>query len=161
MADSVLLILGEGKAAVLFSVNGVAYDGLQRSSAWRWAKMPRIGRLPGRQSLGPDDDTIELAGTIITERSGYGNLTTLRALMATGKPQRLCDSFGYVLGMWCIESVQETQSNLHIDGLPRKQTFSIRLAVYGEDHVNPIVSTPDQDAVDRWERNRAAVEATA
>jgi phage protein U len=156
----VFMILGEGKEAVLFSVNGVAYESLQRSSAWRWAKMPRIGRLPGRQSLGPDDDAIELAGTIITERSGFDGVTRIRNLMATGKPQRLCDSFGYVLGMWCIESVQETQSNLHIDGLPRKQTFSVSLSIYGED-TRQFIETPDQAAVDRWERNRAIVEATA
>ena len=129
MADSVLMILGD----FVFSVQGAAYDSLQRSSAWRWAKMPRIGRLPGRQSLGPDDDTIELAGTIITERSGYGNLTTLRALMATGEPQILCDSLGNIHGKWCIENVQETQAALHLDGLPHKQTFSVRLSVYGED----------------------------
>ncbi len=129
MAESVLMILGN----FVFSVQGTAYDTLQRSSAWRWAKMPRVGRLPGRQSLGPDDDTIELGGTIITERSGYGNLTNLRSLMATGEPQILCDSMGNIHGKWCIESVQETQGALHLDGLPRKQTFSLKLSVYGED----------------------------
>jgi hypothetical protein len=133
MADSVLLSLGQEPDLFIFSVMGAAYETLQRSSAWRWAKQPRLGRLPGRQSLGPDDDSIELAGTLITERSGYGSLTKLRALMAKGKPVLLCDSFGNVHGMWCLESVQETQSLPHIDGLPRKQTFTLRLSVYGGD----------------------------
>jgi phage protein U len=160
MADSVLLALGQEPDLFVFSVQGIAYDQLQRSSAWRWAKMPRLGRLPGRQSLGPEDDTIELSGSIITERSGYGNLTALRALMAKGEPQMLCDSLGNVHGRWCLESVQETQNAIHIDGLPRKQTFSLKLSVYGEDAA-AIVNTPDQAAVDRWERNRPTVEATA
>jgi phage protein U len=134
MADSVLLaICAGGSDLFLFSVLGASYDQLQRSSAWRWAKMPRIGRLPGRQSLGPDDDAIELQGTMITELSGYDNLTRLRALMAAGEPVMLSDSLGNIHGKWCIESVQETQNALHFDGLPRKQTFSVRLSVYGED----------------------------
>jgi hypothetical protein len=133
MADSILLALSQGKTQFVFSVLGTAYDQLQRSSAWRWAKMPRVGRLPARQSLGPDDDTIELQGTIITERSGYGSLTDLRTLMASGEPVLLCDSLGNIHGKWCMESLQETQTAIHVDGLPRKQTFLLRLSVYGED----------------------------
>jgi uncharacterized protein len=133
MADSILLALSQGKNHFVFSVLGAAYDQLQRSCAWRWAKMPRVGRLPARQSLGPDDDTIELGGTIITERSGYGTLTDLRTLMAKGEPVLLCDSQGNIHGKWCMESLQETQTAIHIDGLPRKQTFLLRLSVYGED----------------------------
>jgi len=135
-ADSILLVLGNYKLKpkdyFVFSVKGTSYDQLQRSSSWRWARQPRIGRLPGRQSLGPDDDTIELQGTIITERSGYGDLTRLRALMATGEPQILCDSLGNVYGKWCLESLQETQSDFHIEGLPGRQAFLLRMSVYGE-----------------------------
>jgi len=133
MADSILLALSHEKNQFVFSVLGAAYDQLQRSSAWRWAKMPRVGRLPARQSLGPDDDTIELQGTIITERSGYGTLTDLRYMMQQGVPVMICDSTGNIHGKWCMESLQETQSAIHIDGLPRKQTFQLRLSVYGED----------------------------
>jgi len=161
MADSILLALGEGKSQFVFSVLGTAYDQLQRSSAWRWAKMPRVGRLPARQSLGPEDDTIDLGGTIITERSGYGSLTNLRTLMARGEPVLLCDSLGNVHGKWCIESVQETQNAIHIDGLPRKQTFSLKLSVYGEDSDPKYVTTVDQAAVDRYELQRETIERTA
>ena len=129
MSDQTLLAVG----TFVFSVKGPAYESLQRTSSWRWAKQARIGRLPGRQSLGPDDDTIELAGTIITERSGYGSLTELRKLMATGDPQLLCDSMGNVHGKWCIEAVTETQAPIHADGLPKKQSFSLKLSIYGED----------------------------
>ncbi len=161
MADSVFMTIGEDPDIFIFSVLGTSYEQLQRSSSWRWAKMPRIGRLPGRQSLGPDDDTIELSGTIVTELAGYGNLNRLRKLIAAGKPQQICDSFGNIHGRWCLEGLSETQSALHGDGLPRKQTFSLKISVYGEDRANRIFETPDQAAVDRYERQRETIARTA
>ncbi|MFA5688565.1 MAG: phage tail protein [Kiritimatiellales bacterium] len=130
---SFLLIIGVAPNDFVFEVSGTTYNRLQRSSSWRWAKMPRARRLPARQSIGPDDDTIELSGTIITERSGYTSMNRLRELMGTGEPQLLCDSFGNVFDRWCIESVTETQTNLHENGLPRKQTFTMKMSIYGED----------------------------
>ncbi len=127
---SILLSIG----SVQFAMAKTAYDRLTRSSGWRWAKVARIGRLPARQSLGPDDDSIELSGMIITERSGCDGVKQLRDLMSTGQPWPLIASSGHILGRWCIESVGETQSKLHSDGVPRKQTFSMKLSVYGEDY---------------------------
>lgn len=130
MANDVLLSLGSGSDAFVFSVQGAAFDSLRRVSGFRWAKVDRPGRLPVRQSMGAEDDSITLVGSIVTERSGYGHLSALRALMAKGEPVFLCDSAGSAHGQWCIESVEETQTLHHSDGLPRRQAFSVKLSVY-------------------------------
>lgn len=133
MSD-VMLSLGTEPDTFVFSVSGVGYDQLKRVSSYTWAKVNRVGRLPARQAVGPGDDTITLAGKIITERSGVGELSRLRSLMAKGEPVFLCDSFGAVHGKWCLESLSETQSHILGNGLPQKQTFSLKLSVYGEDN---------------------------
>lgn len=131
MADEIMLCLGEKPNDFVFLVSGTAYNQLKRSSSYSWAKVERFHQLPARQAVGPGDDSMTLSGKIVTERSGVGELSRLRALMAKGEPVQLCDSLGQVHGKWCLEQVDETQSKILSNGLPQLQTFSVKMSVYG------------------------------
>ena len=130
MISTVLMMIGPYP----FSLNTAAYDGLQRSAAWRWRAQPRVGRTPARQFLGPDAETITLSGTILPEfRGGHAQMEEMRAAADQGAPLLLVDGRGYVWGEFVIAKVDERQSVFHSDGPPRKIDFTMTLETYGAD----------------------------
>ena len=54
----------------VFSLHTAAYQELQRQLAWRHASVPRVGDRPASQYIGPDDETITLAGVLLPELAG-------------------------------------------------------------------------------------------
>jgi phage protein U len=129
MASEVMMQLG----SFAFTIATAAFDSLKRSTAYNWASQSRFGKGPFRQYVGKGDDSITLDGTIFTERAGLQQINNLRSLAGQEKPHVLVDQFGHNLGYWCIESIDETQTNFFADGSPRKQAFSMKLVAYGED----------------------------
>jgi phage protein U len=126
----VMMMLGGFK----FSIATAAYTECSRTSKFRWPKIDRYGKLATRQYTGPDEDAITLPGSIYPEwRGGYGQLDDLRNLAAQGRPQRLIDGFGRMLGWWVIEEVTDKQTFHNRDGTPRRMDFMLTLARIPDD----------------------------
>lgn len=126
----VMMSLGQYK----FSLSTAAYKELKRTTPHRWTEQNRIGQRPALQYVGPGKETIELSGDIYTlYKGGIGQLDTMRKDAGAGKPMMLVDGLGNIWGKWCIEEVQETQTIFLPGGIPKKQSFSLRLSHYGED----------------------------
>lgn len=117
-----------------FSLSTAAYQQFSRSTAYRWQGQNRYGQLPAQQFTGYGDDTVTLEGVIIPEFSGgLHQLDKLRAEADKGEPLKLIDGLGYVWGPWVIQSIEETQSVLLSNGLPRRLEFNLKLIRYGLD----------------------------
>lgn len=131
MTDSrTMLALG----AYRFSIDTAAYENLERSSAWRWASVERVGARPAQQYIGPGEDTITMSGVIYPYyKGGLGQVSSMRAEAAKGEPLLMLDGTGRVWGLYCITEVRETQTTFFSGGQPRKIDFNISLTAYGDD----------------------------
>lgn len=128
---------------VVFSINTAAYEQLQRSTQYQWASQQRLGHSvlkhlgiggPAYQYIGPGDESINLNGTIYPQyKSGPLQVSLMRLSAGLGIALPLIDAYGFILGRWLIESVQETGSMLFSDGSPRKIDFTLSLKRYNED----------------------------
>jgi hypothetical protein len=117
-----------------FSLSTAAYQDLKRTNPYRWSAQNRIGQRPALQYIGPGQETIELSGDIYPlYKGGIGQLDKMRVLAGTGQPQILVDGLGNIWGKWCIEEIQETQTTFLPGGIPKKQSFTLRLSHYGEE----------------------------
>jgi len=117
-----------------FSVDTAAYQELLRTTAYRWAQQPRLGRRPARQFVGAGDETVSLNGQILPHyKGGLGQVEALRTEAAAGRPLQLVTGTGQVLGAWVVERIEETQRFFLDDGRPRSVAFRLDLAAYGDD----------------------------
>jgi phage protein U len=131
----VMMMLGGFK----FSLSTAAFQEVQRSTAWRWAAIERVGKLDALQSTGPGEDRVTLPGTVYPDfRGGTGQVESLRKIMRGGRPVRLISAAGAILGFWVIESVEETASSFKPDGSPRRQDFTVVIKRFADGNVqNP------------------------
>mgnify|MGYP000454027127 CR=1 FL=1 len=128
--NEVMLALGDYR----FSVDSAAYQQLVRTTTYRWQQQDRIGRAPAMQFLGTGTDSIELNGSIYPHyKGGLGQLQTMRDQAGSGTPQLLVDGLGKVHGDWCINEIEEQQTQFDRRGVPLKQEFRLRITAYGED----------------------------
>lgn len=109
-----------------FTVNTAPYEEYNRSTEYQWASHNRINSSPKLQFTGMGSDSLTLSGVIFTELSGIKQLDKLREIAAKGKSQLLIDGLGNVMGYWVLKSIDETKSTFFSDGVPRKQTFSLK-----------------------------------
>lgn len=114
-----------------FSIDGAAYQQLSRAVSYRWARQERIGANDAMQFTGLGPETISLTGVVFPLfRGGTGQLDAMRLAGSVGVPLPMIDGRGRVLGLFVIEEVSEEQTVFAIAGIPRKQTFSMRLSRY-------------------------------
>lgn len=112
----------------VFGVSTAAYQSLQRQTQWRHAAQSRINARPARQYLGPGDDAVSLAGTLLPMfTGGQQNLDQLRAMADEGKAWPLIEGSGYYYGMYVIESLDEDKSEFFADGAARQIEFTVSL----------------------------------
>lgn len=117
-----------------FSLSTAAYQELKRTTLYRWSAQNRVGLRPALQYTGPGKEAIELTGDIYPlYKGGIGQLNDMRKEAAAGKPLILMDGLGNIWGKWCIEEIRETQTIFLPGGIPKKQSFNLRLSHYGED----------------------------
>lgn len=123
-----LLMLGGFK----FSLNTAVFQEMQRSTSYRWPAQERVGQYDALQFTGPGEDRITLPGTVYPDfRGGYDQVEALRKIALQGKPVRLISATGVMLGVWVIESVDETASSFKADGTPRRQDFTVTIRKFG------------------------------
>ncbi|WP_438852485.1 phage tail protein [Brevundimonas nasdae] len=112
----------------VFSLPTLAYQDLQRKSAWRHPEQSRVGARPASQFVGPEAEKITLSGVLAPEVSGrWSSLKDLRAMGDDGGPWSLVTGTGEVLGSWVIESLDTTETLFFEDGVARRADFTLSL----------------------------------
>jgi uncharacterized protein len=112
----------------VFGLNTAAYQELQRQAVWRHAAQGRVGARPARQFLGPGDDTITLAGTLLPELTGgQPHLNELRRMAGDGDAWPLIEGTGAYYGLYVIESLGERKSRFFRDGAASQIEFDMTL----------------------------------
>lgn len=112
----------------VFMRQTLPYQSIQRVAEYRWPSNSRVGKRDAFQYLGPGDEKITLSGVLYPEFTG-GKLTmiALRQMAEMGRAWPLLDGAGLIYGMFVIESVSETGSEMFADGTPRKIDFTLSL----------------------------------
>lgn len=112
----------------IFSLPTLAYQQLDRQTAWKHVANPRVGARDAQQFTGIGDDIITLTGWLAPELIGSPiSLDILRAMADTGKSWILIKGTGRICGTYLITSVQEKHSILGSDGHPAKIDFTVSL----------------------------------
>lgn len=120
-----------------FNLDTAAFDELRRQTEFRWASQERLSRRPAQQGVGMGEEKLSLKGAIFpTFKGGLKQLDTLRSIGSKLLPLNLTTGYGFVLGTWCLRSLEEEQGALLAGGIPRKQTFSLEFTRYGDDMQN-------------------------
>lgn len=122
--NNVMMTLGEFQ----FSITTAAYQELTRTREWRWPTQERFMQNQALQFVGPGGDTISLPGVIYPEyRGGLGQVEAMAALADKGMPLDMISGTGVVLGRWVIERLEEKHSTFAVQGVGRKQEFTLGL----------------------------------
>lgn len=112
----------------VFSLPTLAYQDLQRKTAWRHARSGRIGNIDASQFTGRDNQTITLAGDAPAElMDGRASLDQLHDMADQGAAWSLIDGAGRVYGAFVITGLDERQRHLMPNGTPRMIEFTIEL----------------------------------
>lgn len=123
-----------GIGQFVFALQTLAYQELQRKTAWRHASNARVGARAGRQYVGPGDDTITLSGVVLPEIAGQpASIDQLRDMANAGSAYPLVDGSGRVYGAYVIEDISETGSLLTSSGSARRIEFSMQLQRVDDD----------------------------
>lgn len=114
-----------------FSLGTAAYQELNRSAQYTWARQSRIGTNDALQFTGIGPETVDLRGAIFPLfKGGEGQVAKLRLQASIGIPLPLIDGRGRVWGLWCVEQVGERQSVFLDTGAAKKIEFDLRLTRY-------------------------------
>jgi len=114
-----------------FSLDNAAYQRLNRSTEYRWARQPRVGSNDAIQFTGYGPETIEIEGVIYPHfRGGLKQIDRMRTQASIGIPLPLVTGAGRVLGLWVVEAITEGQQVFAKRGIPLRQDFTMRIARY-------------------------------
>lgn len=122
--SSVMMQLGSFQ----FAIDTATHQELTRSTTYRWPEQETYGTRPTAQYTGPGKDTVTLKGVIHPEfRGGFGQVDRMRVIASSGVPQMLITGEGVLMGRWCIEQIDESQTIFDTFGRPRRQDFTLQL----------------------------------
>lgn len=114
-----------------FGIDRLAFQELTRSAGYTWAEVERIGTSPALQFTGREAEVLSLPGVFYPHfRGGLSQLPAMRLVAEQGKPMPLITGYGFFLGLWVIQRIDETQTVFFKDGAPRKVDFVIELKQY-------------------------------
>ena len=129
-----LLILTAGNQTINFNYRTLGFDALERESAYNIATLARLGRRDALQAVAIAAESMQLSGVIFPVwNGGLSQLETLRTIAAKMQTVQLTTGYGLVLGAWYIMRIREEQTALIPQGAPRRQSFNIEFARYGDD----------------------------
>jgi phage protein U len=112
----------------VFSLDTAPYQDFQQQIGWRHPANSRTGRRPARQFLGPDDETITLAGLLAPELTGGDDsIEDLRKLGDSGEAHVLIEGTGRYYGLFVVETMQVTRTYFFQDGKARRIEFTLKL----------------------------------
>ncbi|MCR4538346.1 phage tail protein [Pseudomonas sp. 18.1.10] len=105
---------------------GFAYASLIRNSDGGWSDLAIIASKPQSRQSGQKLEKLTFSGKAMYA-IGMQRLDELRALQGLRTPLPLVDGIGRNWGLWRINSVQETQSNVIDDGTAMLMTWTLEL----------------------------------
>lgn len=105
---------------------GFAYSSLIRNSDGGWSDLAIIASKPQSRQNGQKLEKLTFNGTAMYA-TGMQRLDELRALQNARAPLPLVDGIGRNWGLWRINSVVETQSNVIDDGTAMVMTWALEL----------------------------------
>lgn len=123
-----------------FSIDTFAHSGLSRS--WE-ANLPEKKRGKSNsqvQTTGKPAEIITIRGAVFPMDSiakTHNLPKQLRRLGNDMKPKLLTLGSGEALGPWFLNSIQEEQSSLLVNGVPRKQSLTLQFTRY-HPKANPV-----------------------
>jgi phage protein U len=125
-----LLSLGDFR----FSVETAAYDALDLNAEYPWMKVERVGNTPQLQAVGLERRTMTLKGAVMTTyKGGTAQTEALRKMAGRMEPLELVTGDGRALGKWCVTRINESDSGFFRDGMPKKQSFTMDLEIFGDE----------------------------
>lgn len=134
--EHLMILTARSGESYYFNVGTSGYDRLKRATAYNIASQDRLTRRPALQAVSKGGETLTLSGVIFTQKSGAGQLEKLRTIGYRMEPILLTTGYGEALGYWYLTKIDEDQEHLFVDGMPRKQTFTLEFEHYGEDYQN-------------------------
>ena len=113
----------------VFDYRGTPLQTWQRDDSTDWASNKRIGQRPAHQFIGQGETSLTLNGALYPEHTSGSalSLDALRAMKNRDSKWILIGGTGRPIGTFVINSINETYSNLHDTGHPRKIEFSLKL----------------------------------
>lgn len=106
-----------------------AYSGLVRKSDGGWAKVDILTSKPKSSQNGQGLQTLTITGKAMYA-TAMDRLDELRALQALRIPLPLVDGIGRSWGLWRIDDVTETQSDVIDDGTAMLISWSVLLGEF-------------------------------
>lgn len=112
----------------VFQLQTLPYQSLQRNIDYRWPSNSRVGQRPALQFLGIEEDKITLSGELLPEITG-GRLSMLmlETMADLGKAWPLIEGSGTIYGLYVVNSISQTKTELFSDGAARKISFTVTL----------------------------------
>lgn len=93
-------------------------DAVEEDGATTYAKKELLGRMPGREFVGEDDEKFTIKGQVLpTKIGGLNELETLNGLRRSGERIMVVRGDGRVLGWHAIENVRKSHEMLGPDGV--------------------------------------------
>ncbi|HIC1786297.1 TPA: phage tail protein [Escherichia coli] len=118
----------------VFELKTLPHQQIQQDKAWRHVKNERINRSAAWQYIGAGDDQITLSGQLYPEiTGGEVSLSLLNTQAYTGCPWPLIDGTGQIYGMYVIDGLKITRSELDRYGKAKKIEFSVSFQRSDED----------------------------
>ena len=112
----------------VFMLRTLPYQTIKRDVTYQWPENKRMGQRATSQFLGPDVETITLAGQLMPELTGGRvSLAALQAMADQGRAWPLIEGSGTIYGMFVIQRLSQTGTQLFPDGQPRQINFDITL----------------------------------
>ncbi|MRT03166.1 phage tail protein [Ewingella americana] len=112
----------------VFMLQTLPYQNLQRQTDYRWPTNDRVCLRAIPQFLGPGAEKITLSGELLPEITGGKlSLMGLHLMADQGMAWSLIGGDGTIYGMFVVESLSETYSELFADGSARRIEFTVNL----------------------------------
>ncbi|MEE7478406.1 phage tail protein [Methylobacterium hispanicum] len=119
-----------------FSLATFAYEEAKRRAQARIERVKIIGGRPSLHMAGLDDETLTLKSTFhprhLSGNGGLPQVAGLRAALGQSYPllgNRL--SAGDMLGRWALEAVEDTQTEIFVDGFGQAVSVDMELVYDG------------------------------
>ncbi|MCU0119518.1 phage tail protein [Pseudomonas sp. B2M1-30] len=106
-----------------------AYSTLGRKSEGGWIELQILNSKPKSHQLGQKAETLTITGKSMYAVA-MARLDELRALQAQRTPLPLIDGIGRNWGLWRINNIQETQSQVIDDGTAMVIDWTLELAEF-------------------------------
>ncbi len=131
MAGPIIAALGP----FAFTAYGFGLKTISRSLKTPWAAIKVPGGLDRLQWMGGDSETMRIEGVLFpAEFGGRTSLNGISAAAKAGTPLHLIQlsaaNTGSIVALCVIEGVDDEQSYIGPDGVPRKNAYSLDLKRY-------------------------------